>query len=138
MNSHIEISVADTGIGLKPDIIPHVFERFRQGDASTTRRYGGLGLGLSIVKHLVELHGGTVRAESAGEGLGATFSIHLPLTVVQRKTYEYERHHPRTSKAESHDFGMPDLAGVTVLVVDDEADARELIRYVLAGCGAEV
>ena len=79
VNSHIEISVADTGVGIKPEFIPHLFERFRQGDASTTRKYGGLGLGLSIVKSLVELHGGTVWVKSPGEGQGTTVTVHLPL-----------------------------------------------------------
>ena len=86
VNSHIEISVADTGVGIKPEFIPHLFERFRQGDASTTRKYGGLGLGLSIVKNLVELHGGIVKVESPGEGQGTTVTVRLPLTVVHRQT----------------------------------------------------
>ena len=84
VNSHIEINVADSGIGIKPEFVPHVFDRFQQGDLSTTKAFGGLGLGLSIVKHLVELHGGTVKASSPGQDQGATFSIHLPLTAVRR------------------------------------------------------
>lgn len=138
VNSHIEISVTDTGIGFKPEFLDHVFERFRQADSSSTRRHGGLGLGLSIVKHLVELHGGTVRASSAGEGQGATFSIHLPLALVHRKPQAQERLHPKAPRAVARDFKLPDLSGVRVLVVDDEPDGRDLVRFVLEDCGAEV
>ena len=137
VNSHIEISIADTGMGIEPKFIDHVFERFRQQDSSTTRRYGGLGLGLSIVKHLVELHGGTVRAQSAGQGLGATFSVLLPVAVVHRSPAE-SRAHPRTSKATAQDIKVVDLTGITVLVVDDQPDARNLIARVLSDCNARV
>jgi PAS domain S-box-containing protein len=137
VNSHIEISVADTGIGIKPEFLPFVFDRFRQADASTTRTFGGLGLGLAIVKHLVELHGGTVRVKSAGEGQGTTFVVHLPLTVVHRNGESGARVHPKTPQT-APDFKNSDLAGVRVLVVDDEADARELVKHVLAECDAEV
>ena len=82
VNSHVEIVVSDTGIGIRPDFLPHVFERFRQAEAGTTRKTGGLGLGLAIVRHIVELHGGTVEATSAGEGQGATFRVRLPLMIV--------------------------------------------------------
>ena len=91
VNSHLEITVSDSGLGIKPEFLPHVFERFRQADASTTRRFGGLGLGLSIVKQLVELHGGNVRANSAGEGLGAAFIVSLPLRAIRD---EEKREHP--------------------------------------------
>ena len=138
VDSHIEISVADTGIGIKSEFIDHVFERFRQADASTTRRYGGLGLGLSIVKHLVELHGGTVRVSSGGEGCGSTFVVRLPLTVVHGSPYNEVPQHPKTAKTLSVDLKRLDLAGVKVLVVDDEVDARNLIERVLADCDAEV
>jgi signal transduction histidine kinase/ActR/RegA family two-component response regulator len=139
VNSHIEISVTDTGIGFKPEFLAHVFERFRQADGSTTRRHGGLGLGLSIVKHLVELHGGTVRAASPGEGKGATFTIHLPLALVHRKPEARERLHPKAPRtAAARDFKLPDLSGIRVLVVDDEVDGRDLVRFVLEDCGAEV
>ena len=138
VNSHIEISVADTGIGIKPEFLPHVFERFRQADSSTTRAYSGLGLGLSIVKHLVELHGGTVRVTSPGEGRGTTFAVHLPFTVVHRSTDKEERLHPKAPKAAAVDFKHSNLFGVKVLVVDDELDARDLIQQLLAECGAEV
>ena len=91
VNSHVEISVIDTGIGIRPEFLPHVFERFRQADSSTTRRHGGLGLGLAIVKQLAELHGGTVRAKSPGEGQGSTFVVSLPITVVHEAPPEKAR-----------------------------------------------
>jgi CheY-like chemotaxis protein len=138
VNSHIEISVADTGIGIRPEFVSHVFERFRQADSSTTRKYGGLGLGLSIVKHLVELHGGTVHAHSLGEARGTTFTVQLPLAVVQRSGNAQQRFHPRTAKEVPQDYRVANLVGVKVLVVDDENDARELLRRVLSDCGAEV
>ena len=136
VNSHIEISVADTGVGIKPEFITQLFERFRQGDAATTRKYGGLGLGLSIVKSLVELHGGTVKAESPGEGRGTTVSIHLPVTVVHRSGAG-ERQHPRTTPA-ANSFVPSALQGIRALVVDDNAEARELIQRVLEESGARV
>lgn len=136
VNSHLEITVHDSGMGIKPDLLPVIFERFRQGDASTTRSYGGLGLGLAIVKHLVELHGGTVRAKSSGEGEGATFIVMLPLAPVRDDGRK--REHPRTQKAAALDFSEVDLAGVKVLVVDDEPDARALVRRLLAECHADV
>jgi PAS domain S-box-containing protein len=138
VNSHIEISVADTGIGIKPELIPHLFERFRQGDASTTRKYGGLGLGLSIVKSLVELHGGTVRVSSAGEGQGTTVTVHLPLTVVHRKADTGARVHPAAAPATGATVVTAELAGLRVLVVDDSADARDLIKRLLEDCAADV
>jgi PAS domain S-box-containing protein len=136
VNSHIEISVADTGIGIKREFLAHVFERFRQADASTTRKYGGLGLGLSIVKHLVELHGGIVRAESRGEGQGTTFAVHLPLVAVHRHADSTQRLHPRAPAPTSLAFKTMDLTGLKVLVVDDEPDARDLIKRVLTDCSA--
>jgi signal transduction histidine kinase/CheY-like chemotaxis protein len=138
VNSHIEISVADTGIGIAREFIPHVFDRFRQADASSTRTFGGLGLGLSIVKHLVELHGGTVRVKSPGEDRGTTFLVHLPLMVVHRSESTAERLHPKAPKAAPLEFERTDLSGITVLVVDDEPDARDLLRRVLSDCDAEV
>jgi signal transduction histidine kinase len=133
VGSHVEIAVADTGIGIAPPFLGHVFERFRQADASTTRKYGGLGLGLSIVKHLVELHGGTVRVDSPGEGLGTTFTVTLPLAAVHRPAGP----HPK-ALGESEDYRLADLTGVRLLVVDDEPDARSLVERVLADCGGEV
>jgi CheY-like chemotaxis protein len=136
VNSHVEISVIDTGMGIRPEFLPHIFERFRQADSSTTRRHGGLGLGLAIVKHLAELHGGTVRAKSPGEGQGSTFVVSLPITVVHEAPPEQAR--PKV--LEEGDFTCADepLAGIRVLVVDDEPDARQLVRRVLGDCGAEV
>lgn len=136
-DSHVEISVADTGIGIKPGFLPHVFERFRQGDPSTTRPYGGLGLGLAIVKHLIELHGGTVKADSQGEGHGCTFSVNLPLMAVYAPAARPERVYPDGRPA-SRSFEPVDLSGIKILVVDDEPDARDLIRRVLEECKAEV
>ena len=130
----VEISVTDSGQGIDAKFLPFVYDRFRQADASTTRRHGGLGLGLSIVKSLVEMHQGSVEALSDGEGQGATFIVNLPLA---------ESHTPVTSSLE-HAQAAPaahetsPLAGLRVLVVDDEADARTLARRVLEERGAEV
>jgi PAS domain S-box-containing protein len=135
VNSHVEVSVCDNGQGIKPEFLPHLFERFRQGDASTTRRHGGLGLGLSIVKHFVELHGGRIRAKSAGEGQGATFSIELPIMVIHPQDAGQRGH---GSTEESSAIDQPSLVGLTVLAVDDEPDARTLIKRVLEDCGAKV
>ena len=137
VNSHIEINVTDSGIGIKPEFVPHVFDRFQQGDLSTTKAYGGLGLGLSIVKHLVELHGGTVKASSPGPDQGATFAIHLPLTAVRRLSTE-ERLHPQAPPPAMVPFEHVDLSGIKVLVVDDEQDARDLIKRLLSDCSAQV
>jgi PAS domain S-box-containing protein len=136
VNSHVEVSVIDTGMGIKPEFLPHAFDRFRQADASTTRRHGGLGLGLAIVKQLVEMHGGTVRAKSPGEGQGATFTVALPIVVVNRQQPEKPR--PKDDGPAELDCKDGTLNGVRVLVVDDEADARRLIERVLVECGAEV
>jgi PAS domain S-box-containing protein len=137
VNSHIEITVADTGVGIRTEFIPHLFERFRQGDASTTRAYGGLGLGLSIVKNLVELHGGTVHVTSPGEGRGTTVTVNLPLTVVHRSAAAGERLHPTAAPSGPALAHVAELLGLTVLVVDDQLDARELVKRVLEDCGAE-
>jgi PAS domain S-box-containing protein len=136
VNSHVEVSVTDTGVGINPEFLPRLFERFSQADSSTTRHHGGLGIGLAIVKQLVELHGGMVRAKSAGEGQGATFIVTLPLTVVHPALEQ--RRHPKGSLKEQSGDCSPRLDGVTVLVVDDEPDARELVSRVLSDCGAEV
>ena len=136
-DSHVEISVADTGIGIKPGFLPHVFERFRQSDPSITRPYGGLGLGLAIVKHLIELHGGTVKADSQGEGCGATFSVNLPLMAIYTSTARTKWVHPGATTT-GLSFEPVDLSGIKILVVDDEPDTRDLIRRVLEECKAEV
>ena len=138
LRSHVEIRVADTGIGIKPEFLPHVFDRFRQADGSTARTARGLGLGLSIVKHLVELHGGTVLVNSPGVGGGTTFTIRLPLTVVREAADDRGRLRADGSTDISVDFKYSDLSGVTVLVVDDQPDARELIKHVLGECHARV
>lgn len=138
VNSHIEITVADTGIGISPEFLPLVFDRFRQADVSRVRTVKGLGLGLSIVKNLVELHGGVVRVTSPGEGRGATFTVQLPLTVVHGDTDVEERLHPRGLRGTVLEFHRPNLSGIKVLVVDDQPDARELIQRVLEDCDAEV
>ena len=138
VESYVEVVVADTGQGIHADLLPYVFDRFRQGDSTSTRLHGGLGLGLAIVRHLVELHGGTVWAASGGEGKGATFSVHLPLMVVQPAANAADRQHPRSDRSISMDFTPIDLAGVRVLVVDDDHDARELVAAVLAEHGAGV
>lgn len=163
------IAIRDNGAGIGPEFITHVFERFRQADASMTRRHGGLGLGLSIVKHLVEQHGGTVRADSAGEGRGATFTIELPLakaggrparaaegtTAQATMGTAADTPAPLSAPAASAPSAVPatpaalpaeaapeaavrDLRGTSVLVVDDDRDARELIARILADCHADV
>jgi signal transduction histidine kinase/DNA-binding response OmpR family regulator len=137
VNSHVEIAVIDTGIGIRPEFLPFVFDRFRQANGSTTRRYGGLGLGLSIVKQLVELHGGSVRAKSLGENRGSTFTVSLPLLVVQERG-ERPRVWPKEPFAIEMEFAPGLLHELSVLVVDDEPDARELIKRVLAGSQAQV
>ena len=118
------ITVADTGEGISDELLPFIFDRFTQGDASVTRPHGGLGLGLSIVRHIVELHGGKVLAQSAGQGEGAIFSVHLPLRAIKHAAVE-------------QGVGQTQpLSGVRVLVVDDDADAREVVSTALAQCGA--
>ena len=134
VNSHVEIVVEDTGVGIAPEFLPEVFERFRQGDASTTRRFGGLGLGLSIVRHLVELHGGAVRVKSPGLNQGSTFVVALPISHVHpenaRRTGGVEPSDPLTA------IELPRLDGVRVLIVDDEPDGRTLVARILEGRGA--
>ncbi|NES94690.1 MAG: PAS domain-containing protein [Desertifilum sp. SIO1I2] len=129
VENQAQITVSDTGKGINPDFLPHLFESFRQEDATTTRQYGGLGLGLSIVRHLVEAHGGTIRADSLGEGHGATFTVQLPLLEPEPD----DRNRPEKSLEQELD-----LTGVRVLAVDDEPDARELLSVLLAQYGAEV
>ncbi len=137
VNSHLEISVSDTGEGISADFLPHVFDRFRQADATITRRHRGLGLGLAIVKNLVELHGGTVSAESAGANQGSTFYVCLPAAVAKLPP-DPDRRHPRTAVPREMPGEHPDLTGLEILAVDDEPDARELINRILSRYGAAV
>ena len=131
INSHLEISVIDTGDGIAPEFLPYVFDRFRQGDASASRRHGGLGLGLSIVRQLVELHGGSVGVKSEGPGRGSTFTVSLPLTVVHRYPDPGTgRRYPRQPSLGKMNVDV-EIAGVRVLVVDDEMDARALLKRIL-------
>jgi PAS domain S-box-containing protein len=135
--SHVEIVIKDTGQGIDPEFLPHVFDRFRQSDSSSTRRHGGLGLGLSIVSQLVELHGGTVTATSPGKGAGTTFKVILPLLCVHHELSGVEIM-PIIIETKTPADRQPSLHALRVLVVDDEPDARELIAVALTGCGAEV
>jgi signal transduction histidine kinase len=136
VDSQAQIQVTDTGCGIDPAFLPHMFERFRQADSSTTRSEGGLGLGLAIVRHLVELHGGTVQAESGGFAMGSTFTVRLPQRAVATPvttTLPVHLSRPMVSMAP-----LPDLNGVHVLVLDDEPDAREAIAAVLENSAAHV
>ena len=139
VNSHLEIVVSDTGQGIASDFLPHVFDRFRQADQKTSRQHGGMGLGLAIVRHLVEMHGGSVRASSEGEGRGSTFTVMLPITPVYQVDPSGARVHPAARDL------LPDvddctdrLDGLRILIVDDEADTRELLKEGLQYCGAKV
>ncbi|WP_333458008.1 PAS domain S-box protein [Microcoleus sp. Pol10D4] len=125
---YAQIQVKDTGKGIRRDFLPHVFDYFRQEDGTITRHFGGLGLGLAIVRHFTELHGGTVQADSLGQNLGATFIIRLPLNLVE----------PEPSSDDRHPESAADLAGIQVLVVDDDADMRELAAFTLMQSGAQI
>jgi CheY-like chemotaxis protein len=135
VDSNLEISVADSGIGIEPEFLPQVFDRFTQSDSSIARRHGGLGLGLSIVKQLVELHGGSVSATSAGTGHGARFRVSLPLAPLR---VPGGRDDAATSHGGVIDEQALQLGGVKVLVVEDDADARQLMRELLVRFDAEV
>ena len=136
-DSHIAITVKDTGQGIAPELLPHVFERFRQADSSNTRSNGGLGLGLSIVRQLVELHRGKVTAESSGENAGTTFRVMLPLPSLREVPNAAEKTEPKNERNRST-TAQHSLSGLRVLVVDDERDTRELVAAVVRMCGAEV
>jgi PAS domain S-box-containing protein len=137
VDSHVDVTVRDTGKGIAKEFLPHVFDRFRQADATTTRAFGGLGLGLSIVRQLVELHGGTVRVDSEGEGLGSTFTVSLPLMAARSAVSD-------NGSAQRSEFKLsefecpPELNGLCVLVVDDEAETLEMLQFILGTCGARV
>jgi signal transduction histidine kinase/CheY-like chemotaxis protein len=139
VDSHVRVTVEDTGPGLDPEFIPYVFDRFRQADSSSTRRHGGLGLGLAIVRNLVELHGGEVSAANRSEGTGALFTLKLPLLSVGPVQHPRDpaRRQP-SADALVEMKSAPNLHGVKVLVVDDELDSREIIAAALAACGADV
>jgi CheY-like chemotaxis protein len=124
------VDVIDDGQGIRPELLPHIFERFQQGDSSSTRKHGGLGLGLAIVKSLAEAHGGSVSAASAGVGRGATFTVVLPLS--------HAAHEPSPELVEASARTKPLLADVVVMVVDDEADARDFVQRLLEDAGARV
>jgi signal transduction histidine kinase/DNA-binding response OmpR family regulator len=134
---HVEIVVRDTGIGIAPEFLPYVFDRFRQADAGSTRKHSGLGLGLSIVRYLVEMHGGSVQAASGGEGLGATFTISLPRNISLSGLAEIEGSESRRLQIKLSD-GVPKLKGLRALVVDDQAEARDLLAAILNLSEAEV
>ena len=138
IDSHVEITISDTGQGIDAELLLHAFDRFRQSDSSTTRRHGGLGLGLSIVRQLVELHGGTVTAESPGVGEGTTFKVILPVTGVHHDPSDVENTPQPMIEANSPTSPQPSLNGLRVLVVDDERDSHEIVAAVLTGSGAEV
>ncbi|BAZ29880.1 putative two component hybrid sensor regulator [Cylindrospermum sp. NIES-4074] len=128
LDSYAQIKVKDTGKGISPEFLPHVFEYFQQEDGTTTRQFGGLGLGLAIVRHFTELHGGTVHADSPGQNLGATFSVRLPLNLVEQEL----------PTDDSHPKSVAHLTGIQILVVDDDADMRELAAFILTESGADV
>jgi len=140
-NSHAEISVSDTGQGIAPEVLPHVFERFRQADSTSTRRHAGLGLGLALVRHLVELHGGTVEAASGGEGQGATFTVKLPIAIARSGEAQARPTRGRayaTAAVAAPPTESKALHGVRVVVVDDDRDGLEMIATMLRAGGAEV
>ncbi|MDB4940831.1 MAG: sensory box histidine kinase/response regulator [Labilithrix sp.] len=137
-DSHVELAVTDSGQGIDPSFLEHVFDRFKQADPSTTKVHGGLGLGLSIAKNLVEMHGGVIEARSDGPGKGATFLVRLPVAAMRRSPAPTA---PPTSRPPSSIVPLaspPEMQGLRVLVVDDEPDARDVMGAVLAGCGVAV
>jgi two-component system CheB/CheR fusion protein len=141
IEDYAEIRVTDTGKGIAPELLPHIFDRFRQGDSSTTKADQGLGLGLAIVYHLVQLHGGTVQADSPGQGQGTTITVRLPLRTSPQEFTPPSPEEPAAepeSATEAMDCRIPSLDGLQILVVDDEADTRELLKFMLQKYGAEV
>lgn len=138
VTSHCELTVSDTGQGIPPGFLPYVFDRFSQADSSSTRAHAGLGLGLGIVRHLVELHGGTVLAFSRGSGQGATFAVRLPLLVAHHQSSEEVVRRIELPAAHAGDQSFADLTGVSVLVVEDNEDSRKLLQTILTRSGADV
>jgi CheY-like chemotaxis protein len=139
VNSHIEIVVSDTGIGISREFLPHIFERFRQADAGITRERGGLGLGLAIARQLVEMHGGSIEVASGGTGLGSTFRVNLPVMIVYPRPGDEHRLHQRAgASAPATAPFATDLSAIHVLAVDDDRDALALLSEVLASTGARV
>ncbi len=138
VNSHVEVAVSDTGIGIREDFLPHLFERFRQGDSTTTRTHGGLGLGLAIARRIIELHGGRIEAFSPGEGKGSTFRVKLPIMIVHTEAEVERREHPRNGTRRASAVEFPTLPDISVLVVDDDPDALGLVREILETAGARV
>jgi PAS domain S-box-containing protein len=138
VNSHVEITVSDSGKGITPEYLPLVFDRFSQADSSMRRQFGGLGLGLNIARDLVELHGGTIEARSAGEGKGATFVVKLPRSLVHPPPPGEVRHHPTAEALGASPHPSPGLSGVRVLVVDDDEATRDVAQAILGALGAEV
>jgi PAS domain S-box-containing protein len=138
-DSHVEIVVADTGAGIAPAFLPHVFQPFRQQDATATRAHGGLGLGLAIVKHLVELHGGSIEARSEGLGSGATFVVRLPVSPLRASSLPSQaKAVPVRDDPQAALQCPPELEGLRVLICEDEPDARELLESILTECKAKV
>ena len=138
-DNHAQLIVSDSGQGINPQFLPVIFDRFRQADCSTTRKHGGLGLGLAIARHLVEMHGGTISAHSEGKNQGATFTVTLPLSSIGRHDDAGTGLSSSTNGDEKQSLDCsPVLDGLRVLVVEDEADTRDLILTVLKQCGAEV
>jgi CheY-like chemotaxis protein len=133
-----EISITDSGVGIESQFLPYLFERFRQADSSSTRRYGGLGLGLAIVRHVVEMHGGTVTASSSGRGLGSTFKITLPLMAIAPPEFSSLELKPEPADAVPIQAQSHALDHVRVLVVEDDQDTRDLLKAVLDNTGADV
>jgi PAS domain S-box-containing protein len=139
-NSSVEITVSDTGKGIKPEFLPYVFDRFRQDDSPYTRRHGGLGLGMAITKHLVELHGGTIKADSPGEGQGATFTVRLPVMIVHAAA-PFRSSSANGASVNGDGRRLPELSGLDglrILIVEDDGDARSMLTSVLEHSGASV
>ncbi|MDB5328839.1 MAG: sensor hybrid histidine kinase [Phycisphaerales bacterium] len=139
VNSRVEVTVADNGVGMTPSFIAHAFERFRQSDSRETQQTGGLGLGLSIVKNLIEMHGGSISAASKGTGKGSTFLINLPVAVVHTQRAETDRVHPHATLSDTpFEVRGITLEGVKVVIVEDEQDSRDVLERLLSSSGAEV